>query len=121
MTAPEYHFVSEWRLPATQIAEAAAIIAEPLDLPRWWPSVYLAVSELRAGDEHGVGREVDLYTKGWLPYTLRWQFTVSEVDLPHRIAIEALAEPSELAAAAAVQRQPPLGDGARRAEPAHRT
>jgi hypothetical protein len=92
MTAPEYHFVSEWRLPATQIAEAAAIIAEPLDLPRWWPSVYLAISELRAGDEHGVGREVDLYTKGWLPYTLRWQFTVSEVDLPHRIAIEAAGD-----------------------------
>jgi hypothetical protein len=26
-----------------------------------------------------VGRAVSLYTKGWLPYTLRWSFRVSEV------------------------------------------
>ena len=26
---------------------------------------------------------IDLYTKGWLPYTLRWQFKVTESDPPN--------------------------------------
>jgi hypothetical protein len=29
-----------------------------------------------------VGKEVELLTKGWLPYTLRWRFRVTEVDPP---------------------------------------
>ena len=29
--------------------------------------------EVKPGDESGVGRIVDLHTKGKLPYTLRWQ------------------------------------------------
>jgi hypothetical protein len=41
--------------------------------------VYLEVSELAAGDPRThVGRVIELYTKGWLPYTLRWRFTISE-------------------------------------------
>ena len=55
------------------------VLAEPLALKQWWPSVYLDVKELKAGDPAtGVGRVIDLYTKGWLPYTLRWNFTVTE-------------------------------------------
>ena len=48
-------------------------------MTRWWPSVYLDVNVLSPGDERGLGKVVDLYTKGWLPYTLRWQFEVTEV------------------------------------------
>ena len=47
------------------------------------------MKELRAGDARGVGREVELYTTGWLPYTLRWRFTVVENDPPQRIALDA--------------------------------
>jgi hypothetical protein len=32
---------------------------------------------------------VSLYTKGWLPYTLRWQFRVTEVRPPDGFALEA--------------------------------
>lgn len=78
MAANEYHFISRWRVRCT-VAQAAEILGEPLKLPRWWPAVYLDVRELRPGDQNGVGRDVDLWTKGWLPYTLRWQFTVTEV------------------------------------------
>jgi hypothetical protein len=46
-------------------------------LPRWWPSVYLDVRVLEEGDHDGVGRVADLWTKGWLPYTLRWRFTTA--------------------------------------------
>lgn len=59
------------------------MLADPLDLKRWWPSVYLDVKELQPGDPTTrVGRVIDLYTKGWLPYTLRWNFTVTESARP---------------------------------------
>ena len=76
--AAEYHFVTNWKIPGTA-HEVADVLGDPLGLVRWWPSVYLKVTELKAGDpETGVGRVIDLYTKGWLPYTLRWQFEVTE-------------------------------------------
>jgi hypothetical protein len=56
---------------------------------RWWPSVYLEVLVLEPGDARGLGRVVSLFTKGWLPYTLRWQFEVSEVHHPHGFRLEA--------------------------------
>ncbi|MCC5986111.1 MAG: hypothetical protein JJT95_00420 [Pararhodobacter sp.] len=83
----EYHIVTRWRVPGT-VEEAAEILADATDLPRWWPSVYIAAEELRPGDDNGIGREIALYTKGWLPYTLRWQFRVSESDYPHGFALE---------------------------------
>jgi len=74
----EYHFITHWRVEST-IDEVSKIIGDPLALMRWWPSVYLQVEELEPGDERGIGRVVDLYTKGWLPYTLRWKFRVTEI------------------------------------------
>lgn len=88
MSANEYHFVTHWRVPGT-VAEVAEILADAPDLPRWWPSVYLDVQETNPGDEDGIGKEVSLYTTGWLPYTLRWQFRVTESNYPHGFAIEA--------------------------------
>jgi len=59
------------------------------DLVRWWPSVWLEVSVVREGDDRGVGRIVDLWTKGWLPYTLRWRFTTLRNDGPRGFAVRA--------------------------------
>jgi hypothetical protein len=78
MAANAYHFISHWRVRGT-VAEVTGILSEPLDLPRWWPAVYLRVRELRPGEESRLGREVDPWTRGWLPYTLRWQFVVTDV------------------------------------------
>lgn len=88
MSANEYHFVTRWRVPGT-VEEVADVLSDVTDLPRWWPSVYLDVRETWPGDEDGVGREVSLYTTGWLPYALRWQFRVTESDYPHGFALEA--------------------------------
>jgi hypothetical protein len=78
----EYSFLTHWRLRAT-IEEVSEVLDDPLQLPRWWPSVYLEVQELEPGDpKTHVGRLIDLYTKGWLPYTLRWRFTVTESSAP---------------------------------------
>jgi hypothetical protein len=88
MFTNEYHFTTHWRVEGT-VEEVADILREPTELPRWWPSVYLAVQQLEPGDEQGVGAVASLYTKGWLPYTLRWQFRVTGVNYPHGFSLEA--------------------------------
>lgn len=72
-----YHFVSDWRVTAT-VEEVKAVLRDGTSLPQWWPSVYLSVQELDPGGPDGVGRTLDLHTKGWLPYTLRWTLYVTE-------------------------------------------
>ncbi len=88
MSSNEYQFITTWRVKAT-LTEINDIIGNAIDLPRWWPAVYLEVKELEKGDEYGLGRVIDLYTKGWLPYTLRWQFRITEVRYPHGFTLEA--------------------------------
>ena len=72
-----YHFVSRWRVEATA-QEVTDILDDALDLVRWWPDVYLEVKEFQKGDDDGIGQVYSLYTKGWLPYRLRWSFRVVE-------------------------------------------
>lgn len=74
--AAHYHFVTEWHARATP-DEVIRILADPLRLPEWWPAVYLHTQVLAVGDDDGVGQEVLLVTKGWLPYTLRWRLRVA--------------------------------------------
>ena len=88
MPANEYHFVTTWRVPATR-EEIAAILGDAEGLARWWPSVYLRVRVEAPGDERGLGKVVELWTKGFLPYTLRWQFEVTRSDPPHGFRLEA--------------------------------
>jgi hypothetical protein len=73
----EYHFATHWKVTGT-CEEVAEILADPRELVRWWPSVYLDVDVVQPGATDGVGRVVDLWTKGWLPYTLSWRFTTTE-------------------------------------------
>jgi len=77
MAANAYRFVTHWRVKAS-LQEVVDVIGDAEGLVRWWPSVYLEARVLEPGDASGVGRRVSLYTKGWLPYTLRWQFRVTE-------------------------------------------
>lgn len=88
MTINDYHFITHWRMEST-CEEIFEILSDGQILTRWWPSVYLDVKELKKGDASGVGTEVGLYTKGWLPYTLRWQFRVTEINKPHGFSLEA--------------------------------
>jgi hypothetical protein len=84
----DYHFITHWRVQATA-KEVSDILGNAPDLVRWWPSVYLDVQELEPGDERGIGKVIDLYTKGWLPYTLRWRFRVSESNYPYGSTLQA--------------------------------
>ena len=78
MASNDYHFITHWRVEGT-LEEVSEIIGDAAGLTRWWPSVYLDVQVLEPGDERGLGKVVSLYTKGWLPYTLRWDFRVTDV------------------------------------------
>ena len=86
--ANDYHFITHWRIPAS-VQEVVDILNDPCDLARWWPSVYLQVKVLEPGDAGGVGQVIDLYTKGWLPYTLRWRFRITEIVKLHSTTLEA--------------------------------
>ena len=81
MSANEYHFVTHWRMRSTT-DEVFDILNNPLDLVRWWPSVYLGVRQVEPG-------VYELHTKGWLPYTLRWRFQRTEVRPGKGFAIRA--------------------------------
>ena len=83
-----YHFVTNWLVPG-DVVEVTDIVADTETLAQWWPAVYLDVRELEPGEESGVGKVIALHTKGWLPYTLRWQFTVREVVPRKRFVLEA--------------------------------
>jgi len=84
----DYVFLTHWRVEAS-IEEVADILDDAADLPRWWPDVYLDVRVVEPGDARGIGRVVELYTKGWLPYRLRWRFRVTENRRPRGFSLEA--------------------------------
>ena len=87
----DYHFVTRWRVHGT-VREVSDILSAVEDLPRWWPAVYLDVRELEPGDELGIGKRVSLHTRGWLPYTLRWQFRVTHSREPYGYTFEAFGD-----------------------------
>jgi len=84
----QYAFVTHWRLRGT-CGEIADVLRDPLELPRWWPAVYLQVEELEPGAAGGLGRRVRLHTKGWLPYTLTWEFVLVESRYPYGFTLVA--------------------------------
>ncbi len=88
MGASDYAFLTRWRIEGN-IREIAEVLGEATALPRWWPAVYLEVKELEPGGDNGLGRRIELYTKGWLPYTLRWRFVITQSDPPHGFTLAA--------------------------------
>lgn len=88
MSANDYHFITRWRVRGT-VEQVSDVLGDPLDLVRWWPSVYLAATEIEHGDANGVGRVVELYTRGRLPYTLRWSFRTTASRRPYGFSLEA--------------------------------
>lgn len=86
-----YHFITKWHVAGT-CGEVADVLGDPVGLARWWPSVYLNVVELEPPNASGTGRRVRLFTKGWLPYTLRWEFIVTQSRYPSGFTIEATGD-----------------------------
>lgn len=87
----DYHFVTSWWVPGTT-EEVSAILGDATCLTDWWPSVYLDTREIEPAGPDGTGRVVDVLTKGWLPYTLRWRLTVTEAVSPTGFAVAAAGD-----------------------------
>ena len=85
---PQYEFVTAWRVAGT-VDEVTDVLGDAVGLPRWWPAVYLGVNLVEPGGPDGVGRTLDLHTKGWLPYTLRWRLRITEPVTDTGFALEA--------------------------------
>ena len=91
LSTSAYHFITRWQVEATP-EEVYDTLGNANDLARWWPSVYLDVKVLEPGQPGGKGKLVELFTKGWLPYTLRWKFRVTQNAYPNGYRIEAIGD-----------------------------
>lgn len=83
-----YYFITHWRVNGT-CEEVADLFEAVEELPRWWPSVYKMARVTNRGGEHCLGQRVSLWTRGRLPYTLRWDFVVTEQHYPYGCILEA--------------------------------
>jgi hypothetical protein len=83
-----YQFLTLWRIEG-MCGEVADVLGDPLAFPRWWPAVYLDVEEIRPAGEHRVGQRIRQLTRGWLPYTIAWEFEVVESNYPYGFSIVA--------------------------------
>ncbi len=88
MASNDYNLQTKWRVSGS-VEEVYDIISDAADLERWWKDVYLKVEVPAPGDERGVGKHVRLLTKGWLPYTLRWEFKTVEARRPSTLILKA--------------------------------
>jgi hypothetical protein len=84
----QYVFVTNWKVKASA-KEVYTILYDILELPRWWPSVYLDIKKFTHPTK---GECSELYTKGFLPYTLRWKLQVIEEKFPYRLGIKAFGD-----------------------------
>jgi len=91
MPANEYSFLTEWRVTAPQEL-VYEILKEGKDYPQWWPEVYLSADFEPSGRSDHVGDRVRFYTKGRLPYTLRWTAEVVRHQPSQTIEIKALGD-----------------------------
>ena len=87
MKFSEYQLVTNWRVRATP-GEVQEVLGDCESWTRWWPAAFLRVEELFPGDDRGLGKVGRVHSKGWLPYTLRVQFRISECQQePERVTI----------------------------------
>lgn len=90
MATNHFHFVTNWRIRGT-IDEVTAVLRNPFDLPRWWPSVWIS-SEMTSEAQPGSPLECAVVTRGWMPVTNRWTMRVTENSAPPTFTIEATGD-----------------------------
>ena len=108
MPANEYEFLTEWRIQAPREL-LYEILKEGKEYPRWWPEVYLGAEYHPSNRPDRIGDRVDFFTKGWLPYRLRWTAEAVEHRSPERIEIRATGDFD----GRGIWRLEPDGDGTR--------
>ncbi|HYR92047.1 MAG TPA: SRPBCC family protein [Terriglobia bacterium] len=84
-----YHFEDDWQIPF-RIESVWEVLSKPTKFPQWWRGVYLnAVVADCTSDEPHVGQRINVLTRGWLPYKLRWTIETIRLDKPRLIEFKA--------------------------------
>ena len=81
MATNDYQFITHWRVKGSA-EDVYHVVVDAQGYLRWWPQLYLGVTLVAPPGKDGLGGAFDLHTRGKLPYTLRWQTTVSETHYP---------------------------------------
>lgn len=87
VAANEYVLESTWVAPGT-VQEVYDIVSDADGLAAWWPAGFLKVAIVEPGDAIGLGKVLDVVTKGWLPYTITWRQRVVAIEPPRTFTIE---------------------------------
>jgi uncharacterized protein YndB with AHSA1/START domain len=85
-----YRFLTTWLLdsPCEPVFDA---IYDQASWPGWWRGVEEA-SEVRPGDESGVGTVARMVWKSLLPYRVEFEVTTTHVERPHLLQADAVGE-----------------------------
>jgi len=86
----DYRFLTTWLLdsPREPVFDA---IYDQAGWPSWWRGVEEA-SEVRSGDESGVGTVARMVWKSLLPYRVEFEVTTTRVERPHLLQADAVGE-----------------------------
>ena len=79
----EYRFVDRWFVRAP-LEEAYDVVGDTLGYPDWWGDVFVSVDG--DGGPPRPGRHVQIVSRGFLPYRLRWEAEVAAAAAPHRFS-----------------------------------
>ena len=86
----DYRFLTAWLLdsPREPVFDA---IYDQASWPSWWRGVEEA-SEVRPGDESGVGTVARMVWKSLLPYRVEFEVTTTHVERPNLLQADAVGE-----------------------------
>lgn len=84
----EYRFVNTWRMRG-DAQVVSDILGDPEGYQHWWPCAWLDYKGIKRGDAEGVGGVFRYKVKGWMPYSLKLQFHVRDVQAPHGFTVDA--------------------------------
>jgi Polyketide cyclase / dehydrase and lipid transport len=78
-----YRFVDRWFVRAP-LAATYDVVGDTLGYPSWWSDVFVSVDG--DGGPPRPGRHVEIVSRGFLPYRLRWEAEIVEAEAPHHFA-----------------------------------
>src|SRR5207344_3452743 len=86
----DYSFLTTWLLdsPREPVWEA---IYDQARWPEWWRGVEEA-TEVRPGEDGGVGSVARMVWKSLLPYRVEFEITTTRVERPHLLEADAVGE-----------------------------
>jgi hypothetical protein len=82
----EYRFVTWWRVRASAL-EIWELVSNPEDLVRWFPATFLDAKFSQPAAELRPGSQMRFQTKGWLPYTMRFDGEVEDLEYLRKCSV----------------------------------